>query len=124
MDIRDKLLSDIKGFNVCVDPMPDFKPEYEVQNDPIMETIYMEDPVTGKPRSDLSLVYSANVSDDVKQYIRSVLMQVREDSSIIAPDHETAVALHRDYGETLENYYDKVQRYVQSLNNKKVEDNG
>lgn len=118
---RDKIISDFLGFENRVDPLPDFHPDKVSEKDPILETIFMEDPITHKPRPDLSLVYSSNVSDDVKQYIRSVLMTVQSDTTPIAPDHETAEALHKSPWETVESYYDKVKSFVDNLTQSKSE---
>lgn len=112
---RDKVISDFLGFSNVVEPLPVLVPDKISEKDPILETIFMEDPVTHKPRPDLSLVYSSNVSDDVKQYIRSALMTVQSDTTPIAPDHETAEALHKSPWETVESYYEKVRQFVSNL---------
>lgn len=93
------------------------------EKDPILNTIFAVDPLTGKPASDLSLVFSSNTPEDVKQYIRTQLATVQH-SVAVAPDLETSETSVKRAFETREDYFNRIRDFVQAnsiSDNKKSE---
>ena len=84
-----------------------------MEKDPIINSIFAVDPLTGKPSSDLSMIYSSNTPDDVKQYIRSQLAVAQKQISV-APDVETSEFSVKRAFETREEYFDRIRSFVQS----------
>lgn len=81
--------------------------------DPILNSIFAEDPLTGKPASDLSVVFSSNTPEDVRQYIRSVLAQSQK-TLRAAPDQETSEVSVKRAFETRQQYINRITEFVQS----------
>ena len=85
----------------------------KAEKDPIINSIFAVDPLTGKPSSDLSMVYSSNTPEDVKQYIRSQLAVSQKQISV-APDAETSEISVKRAFETREEYFDRIREFVKS----------
>lgn len=88
----------------------------KMEKDPIINSIFAVDPLTGKPSSDLSMVYSSNTPEDVKQYIRSQLAVAQKKISV-APDAETSEISVKRAFETREEYFDRIREFVKSNSN-------
>lgn len=83
--------------------------------EPLLQAIFAEDPLTGKPSSDLGLVFSSNTSADVREYIRQQMQTVRGKINL-APDAETAeLTVKRNY-ESVTEYGDRIREFVANLN--------
>ena len=52
----------------------------------LIETIFLPDPITGLPRSDLGLIMSKDTSPEVASYIQENLMRVRTSSGTDDPN--------------------------------------
>lgn len=87
----------------------------KLELDPILALIYAPDPVTGIPRSDVALEYSSDVSDELHQYIRSVLQQPRQSSSA-GDDPDLALASIKDLRESNEEYFNRLREICNPVN--------
>lgn len=83
----------------------------------LLDTIYGLDPVTRLPSGEIALYLSPNTAPEVKQYILNNLMQ--DTSAVALPplpdgiDADTAFAIERKQGESLDNWRTRVQGYMQ-----------
>lgn len=98
-----------------VEYMEEITPYEKSAKDPIITTMFMEDPITGKPSSDLGLIFSSNTPVDVKEYIRSQLAIARKVEH--APDIETSEATLKRQFESREQYYERVQQFIKDNSN-------
>lgn len=104
--IQNRYLTDVRF-------IPINEPFEKQEKDPILNSIYAVDPLTGKPASDLSVVYSSNTPEDVRQYIRTQLA-VAQNSLKSAPDLETSEVSVKRAFETRQQYIDRITEFVQN----------
>lgn len=85
-----------------------FKEVHSVEDDGILKVIFAPDPITGKPRSDLALVFNKSVDPEISQYIKTHLMQARKRDAL-ASDPDTAMELTKDSFESVSSYYARLR---------------
>lgn len=99
-----------------LDAVVDFDPIQDQTSDhPILDVIFAPDPVTGNPRSDLSISLTADTSPVVRDFIERVL-RTRHPSVTGAPNDEVAFDLIKprssQYGVELSNYLESLRSMV------------
>lgn len=88
-----------------------------LEPDPIIRSIFAVNPVTGKPNSDLGLIFSSETSLEVQQYIRENLATARQQLNQVSENADDALQVVRSQFETIDQYVNRVRDYVSSLNN-------
>lgn len=83
-------------------------PQSPAENDDIVKLIFAPDPQTGIPRSDLGMLMAKQASPEVSKYIHDTL-QKPIDSSVGAPDADTALSMAKEYGESFEDYANRLR---------------
>lgn len=95
-------------------------------SDDLISTIFAPSPETGFPSNALSLVLNKNTAREVQEFIKDNLLNVLPPRSG-APDDETAEKTMRinseQYGVEIENYYNRLSEFVNSVESVSNESN-
>lgn len=86
--------------------------EYDTQEvDPIMREIFAPNPVTGKPQSDLHIIYSQNHNPMIAEYIKNTLANPMPEGARI-DDPDAALEMTKSRLETVQEYAQRLQELV------------
>lgn len=85
-----------------------FQDIHSIEDDGILKVIFAPDPITGKSRSDLGLVFNKSVDPEISQYIKTHLMQARKRDPLAA-DADMAMELTKDSFESVSSYYARLR---------------
>lgn len=81
----------------------------------LLETIFLPDPVTGLPRSDLGLIMSKDTSPEVAAYIQENLMHARPSSG--TDDAYEALSTVKTQKMSLREYKENIINFIKSKQN-------
>lgn len=79
----------------------------------IIRAIFEPDPVTGWPMGSIAQ-YKNDNSPEVRDYIERQLLQPISTPSSPAPDADTALEAMRKPGESIEDYFDRLQKMARN----------
>ena len=89
----------------------------------LLKLVYAPNPRTGLPSSDLSVLVSDSVPEDVANWVRTQLLNPLPDTSVSSVinntqlDDDTIMALVRENGESDSMYIDRVDSLLRDWNN-------
>lgn len=86
------------------------------EQDDIIKTIFAPDPLSGVPRSDMSLMLSKDTSPVVQQYIRDTLQRPvnsQQNLGVTEEDADFALASMKSAFESRQDYYQRLQTLCQ-----------
>lgn len=81
----------------------------------LIETIFLPDPITGLPRSDLGLIMSKDTSPEVASYIQENLMRVRTSSGTDDPNE--ALSTVKTQQMSIREYKENIINFIKSKQN-------
>lgn len=87
----------------------------DASQDETLKMIFAPDPLTGCPRSDLTIMLSKDNRPEIADFIRNTLMQPLGKQSR-TENADDALELTRSRGETLQAYGDRLKEIVQKYN--------
>lgn len=105
-------------FSMSVTPVSDTF--FDTKKDPIMDSIFAPNPITGFPSPDLALAYSKDTRPEISQYLQEVLMKPIP-SSVGSDSADLALESVKSRYESMENYANRLREIVQRSLPKKNE---
>ena len=81
----------------------------------LLETIFLPDPITGLPRSDLGLIMSKDTSPEVAAYIQDNLMRARTSSGTDDPNE--ALSTVKTQQMSVREYKENIINFIKSKQN-------